>query len=378
MTRELPADASVADKRRHALGVVIDIAVDDATLNDSTFTALDGDSIDAVTLSALLENEWGLRLPVALILDRTSTVADLLRHLHAGGATDRPTAASVHGAPGSNDWLVADDFSIDRWLPARAMREGTSRAGRDPRVVLLTGANGFLGRFILLDLLRRAPDEIAHVACLVRARDDAGARARLAASFATDPKLLRLFEQLARGGRMSVFAGDLIRADFGLPRPIYDALAGEVETLVHAGALVNHALPYDALFEPNVLGTVEIARLALRGRPKSVAFVSTVGLAEGLDRDTPLRETETARAVGQRRARFSTVPGHGYAASKWACELLLGQLAERDRVPVSVFRCSDVMAHPRYRGQLNAGDAPWRRGRAVPRADRGPHSQVSR
>lgn len=347
--RDVPSDASVAEKLRRALGAIIDLTVDDRTLGDSTFTALGGDSINAVTLSALLENEFGLRLPVALILNRTSTIADLLRHLLAA-ASDRPTAARAHG---SGDRLRADDFEIDRWLPAREKPTG-ARPGHGPRVVLLTGANGFLGRFVLLDLLQRAPDEIAHVACVVRARDDAGARARLAAGFATDPKLLRVFEQLARGGRLSVFAGDLIRAELGLPRAIYDALAGEVDTLVHAGALVNHALPYDALFEPNVLGTVEIARLALRGRPKSLAFVSTVGLAEGLD--VPLRETETARAIWPERARRSSAPGHGYATSKWAGEVLLEQLSARDAVPVSIFRCSNLMAHARYRGQINADD----------------------
>ena len=351
-----PPNAGVAETLRHALGAIIDIdlTADERTIGDSTFTALGGDSIKAVMLSALLEQTLGRRLPVALILDRTSTIADLLRHLQTGAHAepDRPTAARAHG---NGDRLRAGDFAIDRWLPTREKQTAT-RARSGPRVVLLTGANGFLGRFILLDLLQRAPDEIAHVACLVRARDAAGARARLAAGFATDPMLLRLFEQLARGGRLGVFAGDLIRADLGLPRAIYDALAGEVDTLVHAGALINHALPYDALFEPNVLGTMEIARLALRGRPKSLAFMSTVGLADGLDRAAPLRETETARGLWPERARCSSAPGQGYAASKWAGELLLEQLCERNGVPVSVFRCSNLTAHRRYRGQINADD----------------------
>lgn len=36
-------------------------------------------------------------------------------------------------------------------------------------------------------------------------------------------------------------------------------LASEVDTILHNGALVNHAFTYEQLFEPNVLGSVEVS-----------------------------------------------------------------------------------------------------------------------
>ena len=39
---------------------------------------------------------------------------------------------------------------------------------------------------------------------------------------------------------------------------MYASLAAEVDTVVHNGALVNHAYSYQQQFEPNVLGTVEV------------------------------------------------------------------------------------------------------------------------
>ena len=37
-------------------------------------------------------------------------------------------------------------------------------------------------------------------------------------------------------------------------------LAADVDTILHNGALVNHAFSYEQLFEPNVLGSVEVLR----------------------------------------------------------------------------------------------------------------------
>ena len=61
-------------------------------------------------------------------------------------------------------------------------------------------------------------------------------------------------------------AGDLNKANLGLEPDMYASLAAEVDTVVHNGALVNHAYSYQQQFEPNVLGTVEVRpRAAAKG-----------------------------------------------------------------------------------------------------------------
>ena len=52
------------------------------------------------------------------------------------------------------------------------------------------------------------------------------------------------------------------------------ALAASVDTIIHNEALTDYSLPYRKLFRPNVLGTVNIIRLALTLRAKAVAFIS--------------------------------------------------------------------------------------------------------
>jgi thioester reductase-like protein len=54
------------------------------------------------------------------------------------------------------------------------------------------------------------------------------------------------------------YAGDLAKPLLGLAPEVWGRLCGELDTVVHNGALVNHAFTYEELFQPNVLGTAEV------------------------------------------------------------------------------------------------------------------------
>ena len=100
-------------------------------------------------------------------------------------------------------------------------------------------------------------------------------------------------------------AGDLAKTNLGLKPEVYKRLAAEVDTIVHNGALVNHAFSYRQLFEPNVLGTVEVMKLAVATRIKALTFISSVGVAGGLKHEGPVTEEE----VGTNLA--TELPGDG-------------------------------------------------------------------
>ena len=96
----------------------------------------------------------------------------------------------MHGAPGA--LLHAGDLDLARLLPGAVPSEvRPADAGGESRVVLLTGATGFLGRFLCLEWLERVATVDGRVICLVRARDEDEARARLRAAFAGDDELAR-------------------------------------------------------------------------------------------------------------------------------------------------------------------------------------------
>src|SRR5262249_25336350 len=137
------------------------------------------------------------------------------------------------------------------------------------RTVLLTGATGFLGRYLTLELLERMEQVDGKLICLVRAESDEDARRRLDRIFDSgDPKLLRLYEELA-ADHLEVIGGDKGEAGLGLTPDAWQRLADTVDLIVDSAAVVNAVLPYSELVGPNVVGTAELIRLAITSRLKA-------------------------------------------------------------------------------------------------------------
>jgi fatty acid CoA ligase FadD9 len=323
------------------------------------FAYLGGDSLSAVRVAATLEEALGVTVTVGTILDPRASAASIARKLEPIGRGPRTEGARFAGIhPGS--WVEANDLRADRFLPPALLHAAKTLPMTDsPRVVLLTGASGFLGRFVLLHLLQTfASGRDGQVISLVRADNDQAARERLRSAFATCDDLLALFDSLATPSRLHVHASDLEESDLGLAPAVYEELAGRVDAIVHAAALVNHALSYRHLFEPNVVGTAGVMRLAVTSRRKAIHFVSTAGLG-ALRPGHALVETDAAADLCSRRPLDeASAPAYaaGYVTSKWAGEVLLRDLHDRCGIPITIHRCSMVLPHPVYAGQQNATD----------------------
>lgn len=319
------------------------------------FRDLGGDSLSAVELSRLLEDVLGVRVPVNTIASESHDIERLARtidsRLRSGRTT--PTPGRIHRRA---DVLSASDLALSHFLgetftPAPPASAGSRADGHG--TALVTGANGFLGRFLCLELLRHASASDGRVVCLVRATDDAAARARLRTTFATDDGLLEEFDRLST--RLEVVAGDLGEPELGLAPETWQRLAHDVDHIFHAGAMVNHALPYDELFDVNVAGTAEVVRLAATARRTPVVFVSSIATAllatdrPALDEDADIRHGLPEIALQGRNVE-------GYAVSKWAGEVLLRAAHDELGLPVTVIRASMILAHSRFRGQINVPD----------------------
>lgn len=355
------ASATTAEKVKKAMAATLGLPSIDVEHAGQSFIQLGGDSLSAVSLETLIGDICGAHVPVGFLLDPTSSVRSVIVFVEdalAGRGRRNVTFEEVHGRGAKS--VRVEDLRIEKFLAPQeieAARRATPRSDVPPRaeVALLTGANGFLGRFLALELLERLGAEGTRLYAVVRAPNDAAAFERLARSYQTDPELTARFQELAANGRLRVLAGDLMKPRLGLADDVYERLSNEVDLVLHNGALVNHAFSYEQLFEPNVLGTVEMLRFALAGRAKSVAYISTVGAAMGLERTEPLREDEDVRSLFDERATNSGY-AVGYGTSKWATEVLLRDAHEKLGVPVTVFRPSGIMAHGRYRGQVNIPD----------------------
>ncbi len=318
------------------------------------FRDLGGDSLSAVSLSNLLHDTFGVRVPVDVIISPAHDLRQLAAYVESKrtATATRPTYASVHGEDAVE--AHAEDLTLNRFIDVATL-DGVHRLPRPagvPRRVLLTGASGYLGRFLTLEWLQRLTPADGKLIVLVRGKDPDAARQRMADAFSSgDSELTGIFEELA-AKHLEVLAGDIAEPRLGLDEATWERLTGEVDLIVHAGALVNHVLPYRHLFDANVLGTAELIRLSLTKRLKPFTYISSVAVSRSrkgqpLDEDTDVRAALPVQPVDGGYAS-------GYTTSKWAGEVLLREAHDLCDLPVTVFRCTMTLAHSRYAGQLNA------------------------
>lgn len=322
---------------------------------DSRFSDLGGDSLSALSLANLLTEIYGVDVPVSAVLSPAGSLRSLAERISSmtRAQSSQPTFAAVHGSGAAE--VRARDLSLDKFLGPASVAAARALAGctSPARTVLLTGANGYLGRFLCLEWLERAASRGGRLICVLRGRDAAEARARLEAVFDSgDPELLQRFQMLA-ADHLEVLAGDIAEANLGLDAATWQRFADTVDLVVHPAALVNHVLPYEQLFGPNVCGTAEVIRLAITARLKPIVYVSTMGVHAGqpsaADEDLDIRIASPVRPLHDGYAS-------GYASSKWAGEVLLREVHDATGLPVAVFRSDMILAHSRYSGQLNVPD----------------------
>jgi fatty acid CoA ligase FadD9 len=349
------ADRPALETVSRAAGALLGTAAGDLQ-PDAHFTDLGGDSLSALTFANLLHDIFGVEVPVGVIVSPATdlrTLADYIETERENRST-RPTFASVHGRDATE--VHARDLTLDKFIDAKTLTEAAGLPGprSEVRTVLLTGATGFLGRYLALEWLERLSIVGGTLICLVRAKDDAAARDRLDRTFDSgDPRLLEHYRQLA-DGHLQVIAGDKGEPDLGLDPQTWQRLADTVDLIVDPAALVNHVLPYSQLFGPNALGTAELIKLALTTHLKPFVYVSTIGVGAGIE---PGQFTEGAdiRQISATRSVDASY-ANGYGNSKWAGEVLLREAHDLCGLPVAVFRCDMILADTTYAGQLNVPD----------------------
>jgi fatty acid CoA ligase FadD9 len=323
---------------------------------DAQFSDLGGDSLSALTFANLLREIFDIEVPVGVIISPATDlqgIADYLDTQRQPGVK-RPTFASVHGHDAAE--VHARDLKVDKFIDEKTLAASPTlpQPSGEVRTVLLTGATGFLGRFLALEWLERLAPVAGKLICLVRAKDLAAAQDRLDKTFDSgDPALLARYRELA-AAHLEVVVGDKGDADLGLDQQTWQRLADTVDLIVDPAALVNHLLPYSQLFGPNVVGTAELIRLALTTKQKPYTYVSTIGMGDQLEAST-LVEHADIRLISPTR-NIDDSYANGYNTTKWASEVLLRETHDQCGLPVAVFRCDMILADTRYAGQLNVPD----------------------
>jgi fatty acid CoA ligase FadD9 len=346
------ADQPVAETVLRAVRAILGCAASDVR-PDANFAELGGDSLSALSLSRLIAEIFDIDAPVGVVIDPTGDLEQLTKYIETHRDRKRPTFATVHG--GDSSEVCAGGLTLDKFIDVNTLGGAAALPRRSgaPQTVLLTGATGYLGRFLCLEWLERLAESGGTLICVARGSGPAAALKRIEKALDSgDPELLERFRMLA-ARHLEVLAGDIAEPNLGMDSDTWNRLAGNVDLIVHPAALVNHVLPYSQLFGPNVVGTAELIRMALTSKLKAFNYVSTVGVSLGsnevIAEDADIRIASAVRKIDDTYA-------NGYATSKWAGEVLLREAHDLCGLPVAVFRCDMILAHSRYAGQLNVPD----------------------
>ena len=235
--------------------------------------------------------------------------------------------------------VVLDEAIVQSLASLNVRTTPVNEAGH----VLLTGATGFLGAY-LLEALLHGTDAMIH--CLVRAADVSQGKERLKRNMMKYGLWKDAYQE-----RIRPVLGDLGKKRFGLHEGAFDELAGRVDVVFHNGAFVNFIYPYEALKPVNVQGTHEAIRLAALKKMKPFHFVSTVSVfPQGPQNGGKILESMEPE-------QWEGLAG-GYPQSKWVAEKL-AYMAGRHGLPVRIYRPGSI-GGTLENGICNTGDMIFR------------------
>ena len=237
----------------------------------------------------------------------------------------------------------------------------------DFREVLLTGATGFVGRFVLRELL--AQNDGVNVHCLVRAESAEHGFERIRDAL----EHAEIWED-EFAPRLRVVPGDISEERFGLGDTRFADLCQNIDAVYHLSANVDVVVSYAELREVNVLGLRPVLELCLRTRYKHLFYVSTMGVFPAYSYNFA-REYRQDRIDDQMQPDLSAMKkafplgAIGYPWSKLVAEQ--GVLfAKAAGVPIGIFRLP-LTGLPST-GYTQANDLPTRLFAAAAQLEKAP------
>lgn len=301
--------------------------------NSENFFDLGLDSLGTIELAAAL-NRVGIDMAPEAIF-KHPTVQRLAKHLESAKDLNKSTGADYSNASVLLRELESDNRfqSLKRAIAERSVEStGTGSSPPSlPQIALLTGATGFLGSRLLVELLN-STDSYKTIYALVRAASEEEASERISMTalkylpFEAKQRILKAIQEK----RIILLPGDVSQDKLGLSAAVYERLSTEIDQVLHLAATVNMILPFEKLKAANFDGTLNIAEFAFNSKFKSLHYASTLSVFVSTDKNHGvLKESD-------RLDDTKEIYG-GYAQTKWLAEKALLELQDAG-APISIYR----------------------------------------
>jgi amino acid adenylation domain-containing protein/thioester reductase-like protein len=283
------------------------------------FFELGGHSLLATQMMSRLSDTFAVELPLRLLFE-SPTVAGMAQAIdqirHTGNVATK----------------IVIDFNAEAVLDSTIqLPSGAVEAIAKPHSIFLTGATGFLGAYLLYELLEQTTVDVY---CLVRAENADEGKKRLQSKLESYSIWNETFNS-----RIIPVVGELSQPLLGLSESLFDHLASQIDVIYHNGAMVNFIYPYFELKAANVLGTQEVLKLATQIKAKPVHLISTVSVFS-IDSSN----YSEVRVVRESDIDDIQKLDGGYSQSKWVAEKLMMQARDRG-LPVCIYRPSRITWH---------------------------------
>jgi len=293
--------------------------VSQISIHDNFFE-LGGHSLLLSQLSSQIHDFFSITLPLHCFFESPTVagIAQVINQIHQAGGD---VVAATNIVIDFNREVVLDPTIQP---PAIPVDNGYLTY---PDSILLTGATGFLGTYLLYELLQQTT---ANISCLIRSSNAGEGKNQLQRKLESG-----LLWHDSFNARIIPVIGNLSQPFLGLSKSYFQHLANKIDIIYHNGAMVNSIYPYSQLKATNVLATQEILKLASKIKTKSVHFLSSLSV---------FSEYGVRRLVRESEIDDIQALEDSYAQSKWVAEKLIMQARERG-LPVSIYRPSRIIGH---------------------------------
>lgn len=273
-------------------GTAIDLQTD--------FFHIGGNSMLLLNIQAKIRQSFGVTLPLIKLFE-APTIRGMLASIR--------NASSRHGE--TFDWEAETAIPTEFYeIGLSGVVPGKSKT----KVVILTGASGFLGQGLLRGLLSDVT--ISKVHCIAL-RNPAGLD-----TFTSNPRLV-------------VHSGDLSLPNVGLSTTAAIDIFEQADVVIHNGADVSHLKAFQTLKRANLESTKELVKLCL---PRRIPFhyISTAGVAlrSGLEEFGEASVTPYVTPASD---------SDGYTASKWCSERFLEKISHQFQLQSWIHRPTSIV-----------------------------------